>query len=228
MSFHVIKNYILIFVWVRIPSTHLNYENISVDIVCGALSQVAKLASLQCSSVSQKVHKVCIRNSIYTYISRLGHYSLCSVCIVSPQSGCCLNYENFHLLQKTATIGSFANYFIKSHCNMWDLGFSRRWVRWDSSPWWWRQQGPLKRWFTSTRLHGATIQKTAIFTLQYISCQELLPLAVFRIAPLDHCKTNTTIGTSRSSVRKPKLNQVQMILPEKVQIKILKLIQLVS
>jgi hypothetical protein len=31
------------------------------------------------------------------------------------------------------------------------------------SPWWWRQQGPLKRWQTSTRLHGATTQKTAIW-----------------------------------------------------------------
>jgi hypothetical protein len=28
-----------------------------------------------------------------------------------------------------------------------------------------RQQGPLKRWQTSTRLHGATTQKTAIFVL---------------------------------------------------------------
>jgi hypothetical protein len=33
------------------------------------------------------------------------------------------------------------------------------------SPWWWRQQAPLERWFASTRLHGATTQKTAIFTL---------------------------------------------------------------
>jgi hypothetical protein len=32
-----------------------------------------------------------------------------------------------------------------------------------SSPWWWRQQVPLKRWYTSTRIHGATTQKTAIF-----------------------------------------------------------------
>jgi hypothetical protein len=32
-----------------------------------------------------------------------------------------------------------------------------------SSPWWWRQQGPLKRRYTSTRLHGTTTQKTAIF-----------------------------------------------------------------
>jgi hypothetical protein len=30
-------------------------------------------------------------------------------------------------------------------------------------PWWWRQQGPLKRWYISTRLHGATTQKTAIW-----------------------------------------------------------------
>jgi hypothetical protein len=29
----------------------------------------------------------------------------------------------------------------------------------EDSPWWWRQQGPLKRWKTSTRLHGATTQK---------------------------------------------------------------------
>jgi hypothetical protein len=26
-----------------------------------------------------------------------------------------------------------------------------------------RQQGPVKRWYTSTRLHGATTQKAAIF-----------------------------------------------------------------
>jgi hypothetical protein len=37
-----------------------------------------------------------------------------------------------------------------------------------SSPWWWRQQGSLKRWLTSTRLHGATTQKTAIFVWQDI------------------------------------------------------------
>jgi hypothetical protein len=36
-----------------------------------------------------------------------------------------------------------------------------------SSPWWWRQQGPLKRWYNSTRLHGATTQKTAIFSYFY-------------------------------------------------------------
>jgi hypothetical protein len=34
----------------------------------------------------------------------------------------------------------------------------------DSSPLWWRQQVPLKR-KTSTRLHGATTRKTAIFIL---------------------------------------------------------------
>jgi hypothetical protein len=28
----------------------------------------------------------------------------------------------------------------------------------NSSPWWWRQQAPLKRRQTSTRLHGATTQ----------------------------------------------------------------------
>jgi hypothetical protein len=32
-----------------------------------------------------------------------------------------------------------------------------------SSPWWWGQQVPLKCQWTSARLHGATIQKTAIF-----------------------------------------------------------------
>jgi hypothetical protein len=34
-------------------------------------------------------------------------------------------------------------------------------VRW--SPWWRRQQAPLKRQLNSTRLHGATTQKTVIF-----------------------------------------------------------------
>jgi hypothetical protein len=37
-----------------------------------------------------------------------------------------------------------------------------------SSPWWWRQQGPLKRWWTSTRLQGATTQKTAIFLYNHV------------------------------------------------------------
>jgi hypothetical protein len=38
------------------------------------------------------------------------------------------------------------------------------------SPWWWRQQGPLKRWKTSTRLHGATTQKTAILVfIQFLT-----------------------------------------------------------
>jgi hypothetical protein len=34
-----------------------------------------------------------------------------------------------------------------------------------SSPWRWRQQAHLKLWWTSTRLHGATTQKTVIFIL---------------------------------------------------------------
>jgi hypothetical protein len=36
-----------------------------------------------------------------------------------------------------------------------------------SSPWWRRQQWPLKRWQNSTRLHGATTQKTAILGQMY-------------------------------------------------------------
>jgi hypothetical protein len=39
----------------------------------------------------------------------------------------------------------------------------------DSSPWWWRQQVPLKHRWTSTRLHSTTTQKTAIFT-DYVNC----------------------------------------------------------
>jgi hypothetical protein len=35
--------------------------------------------------------------------------------------------------------------------------------RWWMQPWWWRQQAPLKSQQTSTRLHGATTQKTAVF-----------------------------------------------------------------
>jgi hypothetical protein len=31
-----------------------------------------------------------------------------------------------------------------------------------SSPWWWRQYGHLKRWWTYTGLHGAATEKTAI------------------------------------------------------------------
>jgi hypothetical protein len=43
-------------------------------------------------------------------------------------------------------------------------------VNFYSSPWWWRQQGPLKRWWTSTRLHGATTQKTAISVVIFFVC----------------------------------------------------------
>jgi hypothetical protein len=32
--------------------------------------------------------------------------------------------------------------------------------------WWWRQQVSLKCWWTSTRLHGVTTQKTAIFIFE--------------------------------------------------------------
>jgi hypothetical protein len=33
------------------------------------------------------------------------------------------------------------------------------------SPWWWRQNRPLKRWQSYTSLHGGTTQTTAIFIL---------------------------------------------------------------
>jgi hypothetical protein len=36
-----------------------------------------------------------------------------------------------------------------------------------SSPWWRKQQVPKKRWWTSTILHGAATQKTAIFNNNY-------------------------------------------------------------
>jgi hypothetical protein len=41
------------------------------------------------------------------------------------------------------------------------------------SPWWWRQQGPTKRWWTSTRLHGAATQKTAFFVLTAVRTSNL-------------------------------------------------------
>jgi hypothetical protein len=78
---------------------------------------------------------------------------------------------------------------------MWDFRFSRRRVwRWLAVLWvvapcspaevyrpfrdacclhhqasssWWRQKAPLKRRETSTRLHGATTQKTAIFEIKH-------------------------------------------------------------
>jgi hypothetical protein len=59
---------------------------------------------------------------------------------------------------------SMATYLTK---HMFYLFFVARFSVWPypySSPWWWRQQGPLKRWYNSTRLHGATTQKTAIFS----------------------------------------------------------------
>jgi hypothetical protein len=43
----------------------------------------------------------------------------------------------------------------------------------DSSSWWWRQQRALKRWQTSTRQHGATNQKTAIFILTAVRTSNL-------------------------------------------------------
>jgi hypothetical protein len=48
-----------------------------------------------------------------------------------------------------------------------------------SSPWWWMQQVPLKRWWTSTRLHGATTQKTADFT-------SVDPSQTWYIVPVNH------------------------------------------
>jgi hypothetical protein len=33
----------------------------------------------------------------------------------------------------------------------------------DTSPWRWRQHGPLKRWYPTTELHGITTQKTLIW-----------------------------------------------------------------
>jgi hypothetical protein len=38
----------------------------------------------------------------------------------------------------------------------------------DLSPWWWRQYAPLRRRFTSTRLHGTISQKTVIFMLAVV------------------------------------------------------------
>jgi hypothetical protein len=43
--------------------------------------------------------------------------------------------------------------------------FQRSLLSPSSGRWWWRQRGPLKRWLPSTRLHGASNQKTAIFVL---------------------------------------------------------------
>jgi hypothetical protein len=59
-----------------------------------------------------------------------------------------------------------------------------------SSPWWWRQQGPLKRRLTSTRLHGATTQKTAIFGVNLLSDKESIGYRIlvgksFRERPLE-------------------------------------------
>jgi hypothetical protein len=75
-------------------------------------------------------------------------------------------------------------------------------------PWWWRQQGPLKRWQTSTTLHGATTQKTAIFTCIICACtiktnitEELYTLLMYGaqriiVASVEHV-LSTLDGASR-------------------------------
>jgi hypothetical protein len=49
-----------------------------------------------------------------------------------------------------------------------DIILHRQRDEWSLIALWWRQQAPLKRRWTSTRLHGATTQKTAIFILAVV------------------------------------------------------------
>jgi hypothetical protein len=51
-------------------------------------------------------------------------------------------------------------------------------------PWWWSQQAPLKRRLTSTRLHGATSQKTVILILAAVRTWNLTKLYMFFSSPL--------------------------------------------
>jgi hypothetical protein len=54
-----------------------------------------------------------------------------------------------------------------------------------SSSWWWRQQAPLKRRWTSTRLHSATTQKTAIFIIAAVRTSSLTACCLFTsMAPI--------------------------------------------
>jgi hypothetical protein len=64
------------------------------------------------------------------------------------------------------------------------------WVHRHPSPWWWRQQALLKRRSISTRLHGATSQKTVIFML-----------ASLRTWNLTFCNLPTTVWGSSSGVQ---------------------------
>jgi hypothetical protein len=57
----------------------------------------------------------------------------------------------------------------------------------DSSPRWWRQQGPLKRWYSSTRLHGSATQADShlhIHRRENLNVRFYLPfMAIFQSSP---------------------------------------------
>jgi hypothetical protein len=74
-----------------------------------------------------------------------------------------------------------------------------------SSPWWWRQYVPLKRWSTSTWLQGSTSQKTLNFMQEtyFINTVSCIPLYSFSdnnehlencVEELQSCQTNLHHG----------------------------------
>jgi hypothetical protein len=101
-----------------------------------------------------------------------------------------LSFIYIYLLFSTC---SYSFCFISSFAASFLLFLSMSYLRDDSSPWWWRQQGPLKRWQTSTRLHGAKTQKTSIFIFTAVRTSNpsyllliLLPFVVCHVLILLH------------------------------------------
>jgi hypothetical protein len=70
--------------------------------------------------------------------------------------------ENIGFEVLMAVSKKMAGFWVVLHAVWYKFTSVSRWT-----PWWWRQQGPLKRQ-TSTGLHGATKQKTAIIVIQKI------------------------------------------------------------
>jgi hypothetical protein len=65
----------------------------------------------------------------------------------------------------TAVSTKMAGLWVVAPCSLAEVNQRFRGPCCLNQPWWWRQQGPLKRCWTSTRIHSATTQKTAILVL---------------------------------------------------------------
>jgi hypothetical protein len=73
----------------------------------------------------------------------------------------------------------------------------------DSLPWWWRQHVLLQHRLTSTRLHGATTQKTAIFMATEMSAKKKkldnLQHSMWLIPENRSCTMNSLLVSNRAS-----------------------------